>query len=177
MFWLPCFQKYFNLVLFPFSYGEAYLCAIPKVHLPKSIKEYTPIILLCVIRKLMDGYILKVTFIKIPKNQFEFQKHTSIHDAVSYLLNNSMSKSNPLVKHCNYLFVGNVSKAYDSFDRHALLSLFGIISRYLARVVLLLLICTVNILMLLGALSLPIATTSGIPQGRQSLQYYSAFFF
>ena len=121
--------------------------------------------MLCVIRKVMDAYILQVIYIKIPRNQFGFQKNTSIHDALFYLLNNIMSPNNPLYKNCKYFLIRDIAKVYDNFNCYSLLPIFAVINKYLAKVLLLLLICTVNILMLLGCLSSSINTTSGIPQG------------
>ena len=64
------FKKVFEFGFVPKSFAEAFLCAVPKVVLPSGIEQCRPISLLCVIRKVLDAYVNRTTFIKLPKNQF-----------------------------------------------------------------------------------------------------------
>ena len=158
------FQKVYDLGIVPAAFGEAFLAAVPKIFKPADISQYRPISLLCVIRKLLDIFILKTTTIPIPKNQFGFQKDSSIHDALAYLTKTKMNKRNPQSK-CNYFLLADIEKAYDAVNRVSLLPLFKVINRFVARVILILVTITTAILVMFNAMSDEILTTSGLPQG------------
>ena len=61
--------------------------------------------------------------------------------------------------------MGDIEKAYDSLNRSSLFVLFDFLNRYIARFILLLVSITVNFLMLQGAVSNAVPTSSGVAQG------------
>ena len=78
------FQTAFSNGWVPSSFGHAYLIPAPKKPQSQGIEQCRPISLLCIIRKAAEIYALKISYFPIPKNQFGFQKNSSIHDALCH---------------------------------------------------------------------------------------------
>eukprot|EP00834_Sanchytrium_tribonematis_P004903 NODE_266_length_11332_cov_0.554705.p6 type:complete len:244 gc:universal NODE_266_length_11332_cov_0.554705:9005-9736(+) len=121
---LKILQIMINTGYVPTQMGISTLIPIPKVISPSSITEFRPISLLLTIRKIFECYLNFAIKIKLPHNQFGFQRNSSIHDAVMHLQRLIKSKSR-INQPIQYICLLDVKKAYDSLDRKSLLNLFG----------------------------------------------------
>ena len=128
----------------PPQFGEAYITPVPKDPNEEGIDNCRPIFILCVIRKLLDIYMLKSNKFPVPKNQFGFQPNTDIHDALMHVQTQYMNRSKKDTL-CSYFLLCDISKAYDALDRNSLMYLFDIINRFVARLILCLVIIAINI--------------------------------